>query len=125
MNINELFSTTHRVVGIVLAFFITLFSVFSVSYGIRYILTPVSKQNMYSWVYIIVTIISGLWSILFGYVFIKTIMGSSPLSPDEFGAILIRPVILVTVAAMAICQRIRYIDAKNGEVTICQQRKTY
>jgi hypothetical protein len=124
MNLGQFVSSSSQIIGMMLSFFIIFFSIQSAYYGIKYIYTPASIKSNYRWLYMLVTAVSIIWAIMFSYMSVMTGLGHSPVQPDEFGAVFIRPIILVTVVLMSICQRLRYIEANYGEIPKCQLHKT-
>jgi hypothetical protein len=124
MTLIQFFSNTTQVIMMIISFFIIFFSIQSAYYGVRYFCTPYSKLSNYRWLYIMVTGVSIMWALVFSYISIMTGLGKPPLAPDEFGALFIRPTILITVVVMSICQRLRYIEANHGEIPKCQLHKT-
>lgn len=125
MNLEQFISSSSQIIGMILSFFIIFFSIESTYYGIKYMLTPSSTKSNYRWIFMMITLSSILWAVLFSYISIMTGLGHSPVEPDQFGAMFIRPLILITVVLISICQRLRYIEVNHGEIPKCQQRKTY
>lgn len=84
----------------------------SAYYGIRMII--IKTENRYGWCpEMLVTFESILWFGLFGYIFISTITGNSLIDNTSFGAVFIRPLILITSVITATLQKRRYIRAYN------------
>lgn len=82
---------------------------FSIStyYGIKMII--VKKENRYGWCpEMVVTFESFLWVILFMYISTSTITGNPLINNASFGAVVVRPMILLTSVITAILQRRRY-----------------
>jgi hypothetical protein len=125
MNLKDVMLSSAQIIGMIISFFIIFFSIESSYYGIRYMLTPSSVKSNYRWLYMLVTVVSIIWTVIYSYISIMTGLGHSPVQIDQFGAVFIRPTILMTVMLMSICQRLRYIEANLGEIPKCQLRKTY
>ena len=99
-------------IAIILSVFIIFHFTLSVYYGIKTII--LKTQNRFGWCpEMLVTYNSILWLILFLYVLIGSLKGSSLIDNASFGAVFIRPLILTTSIITSILQKRRYLVAVN------------
>jgi hypothetical protein len=77
------------------------------------------KRMYCSWSFIGNGIVSLLWIATFGYVLYNCVSGTPVLAHNEFGAIIIRPIILLSSTALAIVQEEKYKKAKLYGGIIC------
>ena len=70
--------------------------------------TTCSWLNKYS------TVISAIWVVIFLVIFVSIVIDKPVLKPDEFGAIFIRPAILLTSVKIYITGRMEYIKQCRG-----------
>ena len=116
MDINQNVALMYQVIGIILASAIVIFFSISFRFGLKYLhLIYKKKIDKYCWTSVMVTVVSLLWAAVFSYVLIMTILGNSPLAVDAFGALFIRPLIMITAVGSAITQKIRYLKVAGRE----------
>ena len=102
------FETFYDIIAIILSFLIV--SHFSISsyYGIKMII--LKGKNKFGWCpEMLVTYESILWVILFCYVICNTFRNNILIDNKSFGAVFIRPVILLSGVKTAILQKRRYL----------------
>ena len=105
-------ATIHDLIAIIWS--LLIISNFSVSayYGIRMII--IKGQNRFGWCpEMLVTYASILWLGLFIYILFGTIGESKIIHSNSFGAVFIRPLILVSAVIEAVLQKRRYLLAIN------------
>lgn len=117
--------TVYDVIAMAMSLGIIYFSMVGFHYGAKYrhcrkhgYCIEGIRNKRFDWVIAINCIVNIVWAILFSYVFITTLFNSPPLRHDEFGAIFIRPTILITQALNAIFLEIKYrtcCDIKKKE----------
>jgi hypothetical protein len=99
-------------VGVSLAVLIIFHLCVSIYYGVKMMI--IKHENKFGWCpEMLVTYMSVLWLILFVYIFFGILGENKLIVSDSFGAIFIRPMILISVVIEATLQKRRYITAVN------------
>ena len=120
MEENTLF-TFYNIYAIALSIGIILFSALSIKYGIKNIILNKAMREKYpSTRHVLPLIIAGAWLMLFLYVAIQTIIDTGFIDNGSFGALFMRPLILVSCAEGAISRKIKYYSSMK---TIIKMRE--
>ena len=111
---NEALNVSIEIVQNAIATLLSILIIFhfllSLYYGTRMII--IKKTNRFGWCpEMLVTYNSILWIFLFIYVLYSDLNGNPVVDNSSFGAVFIRPVILITSVITAILQRRRYKKA--------------
>ena len=109
-----------EIIVIIEASAIVSFFSMALYYGIKAWRCEVVKTTC-SWLTKYSTILSGIWTLIFLYILVQTVLGNSPLKSDEFGAIFIRPAILLTSVKTFINRKMEYIRLCIGGNYPCQK----
>ena len=101
------FETLYDVIAVVFSFLIILHFSISSYYGIKMII--LKGKNKFGWCpEMLVTYESIVWVILFCYILYNTFNNNVLIDNKSFGAVFIRPVILLSGVKTAILQKRRY-----------------
>lgn len=111
----------YEILSFVLASGIIIYFSLASFYGIRYFLITRLKKK-YDWIFMMCTVISILWVLMFLYINFESVLGRPPVVYESFGALFIRPLILLTGVGTAILLRIKYIEEKCGGIAPCQRQ---
>ena len=103
----------YDIASLILAICIVAFSSMTVFYGVNYLIITKLKKR-FDWIVAMQIAIHLAWVIIFGYITYQTIVDIPPLVAGTFGAIFIRPVILLSSVAASIWMHIRYMFEKTG-----------
>ena len=95
-----------------LSFAIVINFLVATFYGIKFIAKKDFNFVENKFLYCLKTFVSFLWACAFAYIIIKCISGEPVIQHNSFGAIFLRPLVLLTSVGTAISQRIRYERAK-------------
>ncbi|GEM_PF-3681664 len=106
-------TTLYNVVTFILAVLIVFFSATIVRFGIGYLLITKMKRE-FDWIVALQTFVGFAWVIIFGYIAEESVFNYTPIQQFSFGSLFIRPVILLSSAAVAIWMYIRYKFEKSG-----------
>ena len=112
-------SGAFEIIAVIMSFGIVFFFSISVIYGIKYLRCKNDRLPS-DFLVTFITIVGGIWAIIFSYIFVSTIINQSPVS-DRFGLMFIRPTILMTGVGQALIQKSRYMHARLGE-KLCQNK---
>lgn len=95
-----------------LSFAIVINFLASTFYGIKFIIKKDFNFVENKFLYWLKTIISFLWACTFIYIIIRCVLGNPVLQHNSFGAIFLRPLVLLTSVGTAISQKARYENLK-------------
>ena len=102
------FETFYDSIAVILSFIIIFHFIMSSYYGIKMIL--LKNKNKFGWCpEMLVTYESIAWVGLFSYILYNTFNNNPLIDNSSFGAVFIRPMILVTSIITAILQKRRYL----------------
>jgi hypothetical protein len=105
-------NTIYDLVGVFLTVLIIFHLCVSIYYGTKMMI--IKHENKFGWCpEMLVTYMSVLWLILFVYIFVGILGENKLIVSDSFGAIFIRPMILVSIVIETVLQKRRYIAAVN------------
>lgn len=108
MNITLFFD----ILGLILSIAIVLFFTVAFWYNCKYLILSKTKGK-YDSIFLVITTVSLIWIILFSYIIVQTFNGIYVIDNSSFGAIFIRPIILMTSVGTAISSKIRYIVERD------------
>ena len=104
--------TIHDAIAILLSLLIIFHHCISVYYGVKMII--LKGKNKFGWCpEMLSTYTSILWLILFVYILVGTLGNNKIILSNSFGAVFIRPLILVSSVVEAVIQKRRYLSSKN------------
>lgn len=113
--------TIYEIFSFVLASGIIVYFGLAFYFGIKYFMLTKLKKK-YDWIFMMCTVISLCWVLMFSYINIESLFGRPPVVYESFGALFIRPLILLTGVGTAILLRIKYIEEKCGGIAPCQKQ---
>lgn len=91
---------------------IVIFAIIAVYFGIRNIQVNTSVRENYPAIrHVFPIVVSVLIGLIFGFLFIERLIGKSVVDPVSFGALFIRPIVLLGSAERAIGLKIKYYNS--------------